>query len=457
MKVAFEKYTDYDLELERGVLGVCLHEPNAFATINGLLNDSCFYSEDNLKVYKTICNMWQQGHQIDLMSVTRRMYDKGHTELNRENTGYYLTLLIDGVVNGAHIKQWSMMLRELTVRRAMIAITQSGIGDKDPLKAAQDTQKLIDEALKIRSTDDWMDASMAAIKLTEQMDSKTEYGIFTGYNCIDQINGGFKPGQFIIIGARPAVGKSAFAGGLASYQAKDGHKIGFISLEMPTTSIFSRMVSSESGVPFTDIDKNRLDEGQRVKVTAAINKLATMGLYFSDTAQVTIHDIRAKAEMLKQRHGVDEIILDYLQLVEETDNKRNREQNISQISRGLKVMAMNLQIPVIALSQLKRDTKEKPSLSDLRESGALEQDADIVILLHRLWAMGILEENGESTANKAELIVAKWRNGATFNENIHFHGETMTFSEKQPFTEPYNPNPNPRAGIKPPNYDNEPF
>lgn len=434
----YEKHIDYDNDLEKAVLGIILLEPYAYSKIHGLLNEECFYMLDNQKVYKTIKNMWKLGQQIDLMSVSRRMCDKGHTVMDdHSETPYYLSCLCSEVVQGAHLQQWCMMLRELAVRREVIKISKEGIGADDPLAATERIQQQLEKALTVNATNDWIDASMAAMQLTEHMDSVKGkiVGVPTGISLIDKINGGFRGGQLIVLGARPAVGKSAFAGLIASNIAKNGVSVGVVSLEMPARDIFARLVSSESTVPYGDIDKNTLEAIERDRVSKAISELSVLPIYFSDTAKTNIYDIRAKAELLKEKHKIGALVLDYLQLVDEVGGKnRNRENAIAEISRGLKMLAMNMDIPVVALSQLNRDSEKrgdkKPTKSDLRESGSLEQDADVVMLLHRPYAVGIEHnEHGKSTLNDAELLIDKWRNGTPLKIDLHFEPETMTFSE----------------------------
>lgn len=464
MTAGYEENVDYDKELERAVLGVILMEPYSYSKVHGLLSEDCFYVTGHNMVYQTIRNMWTRGMQIDLVSVTRRMYDKGHKVMDDfSNTGYYLSCLCSEVTQGAHLQQWCLMLRELAVKREVIKISREGLKGDDPLAATQRIQKQLEDALKVSSTNDWIDASMAAVQLTEHMETVRGkvIGLQTGFSLIDNVNGGFRGGQLIVLGARPAVGKSALMGGLAVEFAKQGAAVGIISLEMPARDIFGRMASSESGIGFREIDRNELDEPQMNVVMKSITNLASLPIYFSDTAKTTIFDIRAKAEMLKQKHGIKALFVDYLQLVEETTGKnRNRENAISEISRGLKMIAMNMDIPVIALSQLNRESEakdRKPKKSDLRESGSLEQDADIVILLHRDYAMGKLtDENGNSTLNKAELLVEKWRNGSPLKVDLHFEPTTMRFTNPNTSFEQYQQLPNPYAGIKG-KHDTEPF
>jgi replicative DNA helicase len=429
----------YNTEIERSVLGICTIEPTAFSTIYGTLTEECFYAHEHAQVFKAMSALWEAGSPVDLLTLTHELCKQGIETIRGDNTAYYLAQLSKDVVTSAHLHHWCLLLRELAAKRMMIQLTTRGFAGDDVLAAAEEIQASLRKALEVRTTDDWLDASKAAIALTAHMDAvkdKNLIGISTTFPQIDKINGGFRPGQLIVVGARPSVGKSALMGSIAVTAAQQGIHTGIISLEMPAKDIFGRMVSADSGYSFSDIDRNRLDEeAQRSYIYNSITTLSALPLWFSDTTQVTIHDIRARAEKLKRRHGLGLLIIDYLQLIEEaTTNTRNREQNISQISRGLKMLAMNLDIPVIALSQLNRESEnrasKRPTMADLRESGAIEQDADIIMLLHRDWRCGITTDAlGHSTETQADLLIPKWRNGIPLDHKLSFEPHTMKFSE----------------------------
>lgn len=434
----YSPYTDYDIELERAVLGVCLNEQRAFSKVYGIVTEDCFYNDDHKKVFNAMHELWQDGAPIDLVTTTRQLYDKKVTTLVNVNTAYYLAQLCREVVSNAHMVHWCVKLRELTARRLMIQLTSTRFKGMDVLDGAEDIQSALQKVLTVRQPTDWQDASAAALGLTEHMDevmSNGVAGISTGFPTLDALNGGFRAGQLVVIGARPSVGKSALMGGIALGAARAGHKVGVLSLEMPAKDVFGRMVSRETGVPFANMDRHGVTNVREQQILSGhIAQMAALPIYFSDAAQCTIHDIRAKAEQLQQRHGLDMLMLDYMQLVEETDKYRSREQGIAQISRGLKLLAMNLEIPVIALSQLNRESEhrsnKKPTMADLRESGAIEQDADIVMLLHRDWRAGITEDAfGNSTEHQADLLIYKWRNGSPADLKLRFEAETMAFSE----------------------------
>jgi replicative DNA helicase len=261
----------------------------------------------------------------------------------------------------------------------------------------------------------------------------------TGFKAIDKLNGGFTGGQLVVIGARPSVGKSALMNKIAFAIARQEKPVGIISLEMNNTEIAARLASLQSETSFGVIFRNLFnDESEHQIFYDRITK-HNLPVYVSDKTKVDVNEIRAKAWKLRHKKGLSCLIIDYLQLVESSTNKNyNREQEVAKISRGLKLMAMEMDIPVIVLCQLNRSVTSRkgkdrfPQLSDLRESGAIEQDADVVLMLHRDWMSGyeVHPETSQSTEFDADLLGVKWRNGATFHLELDFNPQLMKFSEK---------------------------
>lgn len=439
----FKKHIDYDLELEQSILGIFLIEPNSFGSVYGILSPECFYDINHQHVYEEIESWWKGGGQIDLLTISRQFYNKGKTEIKNENVSYFLTKLTLNVVSSSHLQTWCLMLRELYAKRTMYLATHGGISGESVFETATKIQAEINKALTIKTTEDWISGDMLQSLMDEKLIKVAEngnYGISTSIDKIDELNGGFKPGQMVVIAARPSVGKSAFMGRIATHAASKGFKVGVISLEMVTTDVFSRIIAAETNVPFKSIDQNLLfDEAQKNLVYSKIATLSRLPIFFSETAQVNIFDIRAKAEQLQRRKGLDLLIIDYLQLIESAgvSKNSNRENEVSKISRGIKLLAMDLKIPVIVLAQLNRNVEGRtgksryPILSDLRESGSIEQDADIVIFLHSDFRAGVeTDEFGDSTENQRDIIVPKWRNGeCNLHVKMRFEGATMKFSE----------------------------
>lgn len=432
MKAGYQQFVDYDHGLEAAVLGVFLLEPSSFGATYNLLTEDCFHSQYHLQTYQVLKSLFDKSYPVDLVTVTREYYDRKILDVDGYPTAYYLTNMMVNVVSSAHLDIWCIKLRELAARRLMVAVTSSGFEDGDVLDGASEIEKKLKKILDVRVSDDWSDSSQVAIKLSKRMEQVGDVaGIPSPFDTLNRLNGGFRPGNVVVLGARPGVGKSALGGQVGIHAAKLGFKVGFMSLEMEDVDNYARMVSAESGVDFYKIDRNMIkDEQERVRVISSMSNLSTLPIFFSDAAQVNIHDIRAKADKLKRKHGLDLLIIDYLQLVEtESTKNSNREQEISKISRGIKTMAMTSKYPILVLAQLNRDAADKePELHHLRESGSIEQDADIVMFIHRA------KDDTGSMSDEAKLLVRKWRNGAPTELALRFHKETMKFHEPGAFT-----------------------
>jgi len=469
----FRANVDYDIELEEKVLGVFLMEPTSYSLVISILREECFYGAKTLEVYKAIKAVYEKGYGIDYLVVQRHFFDKGITHIEESKIEYLMMMLQNSVVTSAHLVTWCLILRELAANRLMFKLKNSGNLTGDAFEEAGKMEEQLRQIMDVKVTDDWVHISKVATKLRKHMDEVQEKGIMgvsTSISALDNMNGGFKETNLIVIGARPSVGKSAFMGRIATHAAFKGKTVGIISLEMEDKDILARSVAAESNIDFYRIDRNLLDKEQsdRDRVYDTMGMLSGLPIYFSDTAQVSLTDIRAKAERLRIKNGVNLLIIDYLQLIEpENVNNRNREQEVSKICRGLKLLAMNMKIPVIILAQLNRQSEEKgnkkPELHHLRESGSIEQDADVVMFLHRDWVSGIKEnEDGNSTEHEADLLIRKWRNGATMDIKLAFHGPTMKFSEAPSPFESQNVAPvvrydKPNAGFENRKADDLPF
>lgn len=440
--MAFRKHIDYDLELEAKVIGILLIEPLTYSEVSGVLNEECFYAKKHLEIYNKIKLVYEKGYTIDCLIVQRMFFDAGITEIEGEKIPYIFSQCMDGVYSSSNVAIWCIMLRELGAKRLMTLLKTSGRADGDVFEEASKIETKLRRILDVRVTDDWVHMTEVMIKLANHMDSvkgNKRPGVSTSIAALDEANGGFRPGQLIVFAARPGVGKSAFMGRIAVMAAREKVPVGIISLEMEDKDILARSVSAESDVPFWRIDRNDFgykDESeQQEKVRNIMNTMSSLPIYYSDTSNVNINDIRMKAEKLKSRNQLGLLIIDYLQLIEGDGflgKNIIREQEIARMSRGLKLLAMNLQIPVIILAQLNREsekaTDKKPQLHNLRESGAIEQDADIVIFLHRDWKSGIkLNSDGNSTEMEADILTRKWRNGKEVDVKMGFDGEKMKF------------------------------
>lgn len=427
----------YSLTTENSVLGALLMENDAYESVMGILTNECFYNIDNKAIYSAIQTAYDQGNKIDVVTISDALHRKGIAQMNNEPIQYHLATKYMDLVNTNNLTDWAYILREKYAKRKMLELSYTVANPKlDPFEASIEAEKLLEEIFDIKDNNDWKTSEQVGRELMRHMDeaSKMEMpGVATGIQQLDKLNGGFRKGDLIVIGARPSVGKSAFMGLLALHIAKLGKVTGIISLEMKDIRILARTAAIESEVPHWQIDRGRFeDELQKKKVIDAIMRLSGLPIYLSQSTRVTVNDIKAKARKLHKKHGLEVLFIDYLQLIEAVAKDGNREQQVSAISRGLKVLAMDLDIPIILLAQLNRESEKRadkrPILADLRESGAIEQDADVVMLLHRDWHVGIISNSeGASTKDEADLFIPKWRDGTTTQIKLGFDGERMRF------------------------------
>lgn len=448
----FKNHIDYSQDLEEVILGACLLEKTAIARVYDLLEPKNFYKTVHGVIFESMLDMYKMSVPIDLLTLFDYLYNrKNITEIENYPTGWYLTKVTRDVVSTAHLEIHSHIIKQMWMQRELISITNGKIKlDGENVKEdIFNVSKAIQDINTGLFQKDWKDMSELMIELAKHQDKmliNEGKGLTTGIVKLDELNGGFFGGQMIIIGARPSVGKSAFMGQMAIAMAKQGKKVGIISLEMNNNEIAARLSSIETLTDFKTIYRNLFaDENARARwYTQITDSFIGLEIYVTDNTKVSALDIKSKALKLKhQAKGLDCIFVDYLQLVDADEKSKfsNRENEIRQISRMVKLMAKDLDIPIIVLCQLNRQSTHRtgnnryPQLSDLRESGSLEQDADVVMFLHRDWMLGVqeymIDENGNSTKDKADLIVRKWRNGEpNLHIELEFEGAKMKFVEK---------------------------
>lgn len=439
-------------EIEEAVLGICLLERTAFGRTYNLVDENTFYSGDNKQVYACMKQMYDSSIPIDLLTVFDFMNRK-NIKLDAGNNAWYLTVLSKNVVSSHNLEYHCWILKDLWQRRELEKLTHAGTDSSEDVK--KQFNNLSNQLLNIQGNvfkQDWFTMDELMYQLTIHQDeiaSGKKQFITSGFKAIDKENGGFSAGNLIVLGARPSVGKSAIMGKMAMTQSMAGKKVGIISLEMNNVEIAARLASLETDIEFSRIYRNLFtDENQKNRFHNIINsELSELPIFVSNKTRVDINEIRAKAAKLKHSHGIDILMIDYMQLVEGTGEKNSiREQEVAKISRGLKLLANDMEIPVLVLCQLNRQSTQRkgaaryPQLSDLRESGAIEQDADIVMMLHRDWLIEGFQADasGNSTEFKADLLVQKWRNGATCHLQLDFEPAKMKFKEQPQFV-PYTP------------------
>jgi replicative DNA helicase len=442
----FQKDKHYSQDFETAVIGLCLLEKDSFSRTYGLITEQHFYFEANQEVYKSMRSMYDNNAPIDLFTVTDFMVRKrGWENFYGYSVGVYLLQCTNHVTSSAHLEYYCHCIYEMWIEREIIRLTYSGPGDGNAREKLMALQAKL-TILSAGTTDkDWFDMTDLMIELFKHQDKVRSQGpgIKTGLKRLDQTNGGLMNGDMVVIGARPSVGKSAFLGLLAMNMARNGKKVGIISLEMSNAKTAGRLAALDTGLDFATLYRGLIiDEEMQQRLYQQLGKTAQLPIYVSDKAQQSIPEIKAKAQKLKHKNGCDILFIDYLQLVDSTGysgKNSNRENEVRQMSRGCKLMAKELDLPVVVLAQLNRDVTNRsgneryPKLSDLRESGSIEQDADVVMFLHRDWMSGAeLDEQGNSTERQADLIVRKWRDGEpNLRIPLDFDPPKMKFSERQ--------------------------
>ena len=428
------EYFDYNSELEKIIIGSILIESTAFARIKGLVESEMFYNKLFQDVFSVIYDMFDKSIPIDLVTVTQKCYDLKLNE-KHELLAFNISKTINQVASTAHLEYHSLTIRELYLKRLLAEIRTSINLDNDTLNEVQVIEEKLKKARQINVTNDWESFKDIIMNIRINLENPLEDGIHIGIPEFDNIAGGLQNAEVCVIGARPSVGKTAFACQVAISIATSGKNVGIISLEMSNTKLSTRILSQISGIEYWKIDRHLLNNSTELdKINTTIENNYNLPISFSEKTGVTVSDIRAKALKAKHNKNLDILFIDYLGLIE-PEKANNREQEISKISRGLKLLAMELNIPIVILAQLNRETettKSKPKLSNLRDSGSIEQDADIVMFIHSDFKAGILNDiNGNSTEHHRNIIVAKYRNGFTKNIELGWQGDRMKFIPKE--------------------------
>lgn len=434
--LVFGKIPPQSRELEEAVLGAIMLEKNAFDQVVEILKPECFYVDANQRIFRAMMSLAQKSMPIDLLTVVEEL--KFSEELDMVGGPFYISKLTNGVVSAANIEAHARIILQKFIQRELIRISGEIIGDA--YEDSTDVFDLLDEAESrlfeitnnhLRKNFDSIDVViMKTIQRIDDMRNRQEdiTGVPSGYNSLDSVTYGWQPSDLIILAARPSVGKTAFALNLARNAALHPTKptpVALFSLEMSSSQLVQRILSAESEIWLEKIARGRMEEHEMQQLyKKGIQRLSTAPIFIDDTAALNIFELRAKCRRLKSKHNVGLIIIDYLQLMSGSSENRNsnREQEISTISRNLKSLAKELQVPIIALSQLSREVEKRkegnkiPQLSDLRESGAIEQDADMVMFLYRPEYYDITSnEFGESNKGETHVRIAKHRNGSLEN------------------------------------------
>ncbi len=415
-----EKIPPQNREAEISVLGAMLIEEEALARAIEILQPSYFYDENNRKIFSVIVTLFEKNRPVDLVTIGEELKKVGSLEDVGGMT--YLTQLTSAVPTAAHVEHYAHIVKEKALLRGLIQSSTQIV--QRCFEPGQEAGQVLDSAEKMIfdisqnriegrffSMREIIRDSMEAIdKLYQEKAHVT--GLATGFSDFDIKTAGLQPSDLIIVAGRPSMGKSAFVSCLCEHIGIVEKKpLVFFSLEMSKEQLVQRMLCSHGRVDAQKVRTGFLSHQDWPKLTSAAGKLSEAPIFIDDTPAQTVLEIRAKARRLKMQHGIQLVVIDYMQLMRGVDHSENRQQEISEISRSLKALARELRVPVIAVSQLSRAvesrTGNRPQLSDLRESGAIEQDADLVVFLFREEYYNPTEDN----RNKAEAIIAKQRNG----------------------------------------------
>lgn len=431
------KLSPQAVDLEEAVLGAMMLDKECLSNIFNILSKpEVFYKEAHQRIYTAIRSLYEKADPVDILTTTQELKKTG--ELEVAGGAFYITQLTNRVASAANSEVHARIILEKFLQRELIRISSTSLQSSyedtsdifELLSNAEQDLFSISNVFTKKNFEPVRIVAGKALAEIEAMQNSGASGIPSGFVRLDALTGGWQKGDLIILAARPSVGKSAIAMQFARHVAvREKKTVGVFSLEMTSASLVMRLFSSEAEIPAEKIRNGNLNATEMNFLHQHIGGLVSSPLYIDDTPGLSLFEFRSKARRLKAQYDVQLIVVDYLQLMTINDGSgRNREQEVSLISSTLKAIAKELEIPIIALSQLSRESekregkKGRPQLSDLRESGSLEQNADMVIFIYRPEKMGYeTDDEGNSTQGVAELIVAKHRNGRTGSEAFFFN------------------------------------
>ncbi|MFI8378976.1 replicative DNA helicase [Leeuwenhoekiella sp. NPDC079379] len=443
------------IDLEQVVLGAMMIDKKGVDEIIDILTPEVFYKEAHHHIYDAIRALFENGEPIDLLTVSEQL--KKMAKLEQAGGDYYLIQLTQKVSSSAHIEYHARIILQKYIQRSLIKISNEIIEEAydettdvfDLLDTAESKLYEVTQGNIKRSSETAQSLVIQAKKKIEEISNKEGLsGVSSGFDRLDKLTSGWQPSDLIIVAARPGMGKTALTLSMArNIAVGQGIPVAFFSLEMASVQLITRLISSETGLSSEKLRTGKLEKHEWEQLNVKVKSLEKAPLFIDDTPSLSIFDLRAKARRLASQHGIKMIIIDYLQLMTAGGSQKNgnREQEISMISRNLKALAKELMVPVIALSQLSRAVEtrggsKRPLLSDLRESGAIEQDADIVSFIYRPEYYKIDEWDDEErspTDGQAEFIIAKHRNGGLENIRLKFIGHLGKFDNLDDFNTPY--------------------
>lgn len=434
-------------DIEEAVLGAMMIDPNISVDIIGSLSEECFYKPENKKIFLAISRLSSANKAVDVLTVAEQLKASG--DLEAVGGGAFLAKLSSEVGAAAHVDYYTKLLIDKFIQRKMISISLEALkksyDDAEPVDDLLDStqQKIFELSERNMARETQKINAIIKDKLDDlqriQASPEGQGGLKSGYSALDKMTFGWNKSDLVIIAARPSMGKTAFVITMARNMAVDfSIPVAFFSLEQAPKQLIERLLVAETGLTSDKIKgAKKMSDTDWVQLTEKVDRLQQAPLYIDDTPALSITDFRAKARKLVQGKGVKIIMIDYLQLMTGSKElKGNREQEVAEISRSLKAVAKELEVPIIALAQLSRAAEtqggqKKPQLTHLRESGAIEQDADLVIFIHRPEYYGTQDVN--TTPGYTELIIAKHRNGPTGEVVVQFVADQMKFTDINDF------------------------
>jgi replicative DNA helicase len=437
------------VDLEEAVLGALMLEKEAITTVIDILKKENFYRDQHKHIYEAIIDLFNASEPVDLLTVTNQLRKNG--TLEKAGGAFYITNLTSRVNSAANIEYHARIVAEMAIKRKLITI--AGEIQREAYEDTADVFDLLDktesalfEVSEANIRKNYADMKSIMRDALIELEARRNHtdgltGVPSGFSALDRVTSGWQPSDLIIIAARPAMGKTAFVVSALRNAAVDFNKpVAIFSLEMSAVQLVNRMISAEAELESEKIKKGNLADYEWEQLVHKTTRLNKAPIFIDDTPALSVLELRAKCRRLKAQHDIQMIIIDYLQLMSGDSSKGgggkgNREQEIASISRALKQLAKELNCPVIALSQLSRAVEtrggdKRPQLSDLRESGSIEQDADMVMFLYRPEYYGILQgENGEPLQGVGEVIIAKHRNGSLDTVQLKFIGKYTRFTD----------------------------
>jgi replicative DNA helicase len=434
---AYERVPPHNVEAEESVLGSMLLSKDAIAEVLELLREEDFYRPAHRTVFRSVLDLYSHGGAVDAITVAEDLRRNG--DLADIGGAPFLHTLVAGVPTAANAAYYARIVKEAGVLRRLIdvgtRIVQVGYETPQDVERAVDlAESWVYQVAQGRISEDYqslrevLTGTLEAIERLHE-DHREITGIPTGFAELDRLTSGLQPSNLVIVAARPGVGKSSLGLDVARHASvRAGVPTVVFSLEMSRTELVQRLMCAECTVDMQRLRTGRMEEADWTRLTRSLGRLADAPLYIDDSPGTTMMEIRAKCRRLKQRHGLGLVVVDYLQLMQPSRRFENRQQEVSEISRSMKLLAKELNVPVIAISQLSRQTESRsdrrPMLSDLRESGALEQDSDVVLFIYR----DELYDPESPRKGEADLILAKHRNGPTDTVTVTFQGQYSRFA-----------------------------